>query len=107
MRNPQIERALLRRSGHEHSVTVDSIDGRVVGCQVEVGLHLVRVMALETLVTKDRQHVILIVDFVSGIECANRQQTGHQNDITQITFHYFFSFRRTLRFSASLFNFNG
>ena len=74
MSNTLVERALLRVAGGEHSVALDAVYGRIVGRQIEVGLHLVRVMTLETLVAKDRQHMVLIVYFVGGTERADGQQ---------------------------------
>ena len=39
---------------------------RVVTGQIEVGLHLVRVVALEAVVAEDGQDVVLVRDFVRG-----------------------------------------
>ncbi len=57
---------------------------RVVGGQVEVGLHLVRIVALEAVVAEDGQDVVLVSDFVRGESRTGSNEADGEGDSFQV-----------------------
>ena len=92
-----IQETVVRVAAGHNLTGAATFDHSVEGRQVQVGLHLVRVMALETGIAQDGKDVVLVGDLVSRLGLESGQQGPGQRDGFQVPSHLRFQFPLVVR----------